>query len=74
MTATLDYLETDDYIAMAWLRAAPSPVFSLRADYDIDLFADFDEQHDRYCEANEGALCTGDGFRWNPELPALRFR
>lgn len=71
MTPT-EWLETDEYLEAAWRRSVPCPLISLRGDFDVEIFAEFSEQHEHWCKDSD-SLCTGDGFRWKPTLPALRF-
>lgn len=70
--AAIAYLESDIRMAGVWRRSAPDPLISLRAHFELDIFTTFDEQHDLWCKDGD-SLCTGDGFRWKPSMPALRF-
>jgi hypothetical protein len=71
--AAVAYLEHGEYDAHGWRRAITLPLVELRGDFDVDIFSNFDDQHDRWCK-NADSLCSGDGYRWNPAAPTLRFR
>lgn len=65
MNSAVAYLESDqEYIETAWERGLPYTLVDLR---DPDMPWD-----ECACKEND-YLCTGDGFRWTPWLPELRF-
>lgn len=66
------YLESADYERAGWLRGVPYSLMEMRGLFDGDSSFPIDEHHDALCDKYE-ALCTGDGFRWSPDLPELRF-
>lgn len=60
------YLESGEYDENGWQRGLPFPLIDVR-----DQFA-ATECRDMYMSSSS-FLCTGDGFRWTPDLPRLRF-
>lgn len=70
----VDFIESDtEYTeSMSW-QAVTFDLIGIRGDFDTDIFATFDQQHE-IVGCPDDYLCTGDGFRWTPEVPALRFR
>lgn len=73
LAAALAYLEHGEYEATGWQRAVTMPLMELRGDFEMEHFSSFDEQCEHWCEGVD-SLCSGDGFRWNPAAPTLRFR
>lgn len=80
MHPAIVYLETDpEYIKRALDAAMPYTLVDIRDPYDDDAIS----QPGTECLCDDLAflpavmrdvLCTGDGFRWNPELPILSFQ
>lgn len=68
MNAAVAYLETDtEYLEIAWEQGIPYTLVDLRDAFGADFPSD-------ECACDESDyLCTGDGFRWTPWLPELRF-
>lgn len=71
--AAIDYLESTEYHLHGWRHGLPYPLMELVQPFASDLNGeDVDEHDDALCDRCE-SLCTGDGFRWVPGLPELRF-
>lgn len=78
MTQTVEYLESVEYASLHHPHAVPGRLLSIAGHFwserDESLIGVSDLPHDEaLCNASE-ALCTGDGFRWQPGTPELRFR
>ena len=72
MNAAVAYLESDEeYLEIGWERGLPLVLIDFRSTFDPDLL--WDECNCHAYDFNDTYLCTGDGFRWSPAVPALRF-
>lgn len=72
MSTAVAYLESPEYVGNAWRRSVPGPPIEVRGLFESDLNDNPDVHDDLLCEKYE-SLCTGDGFRWSPALPVVRF-
>lgn len=67
------YLETDPhYLENGWKGAVIRTLVELCRAFDPDPLTG-DECLCVLDSSDSDYLCTGDGFRWNPLLPVLRF-
>lgn len=78
LISPVQYLESPRYEHLEHPNAIPSPLLTIAGHFwserDDAFIGMADLPHDdQLCKASK-ALCTGDGFRWTPDTPELRFR
>jgi hypothetical protein len=73
VSTALAYLESLEYTGNGWRHGLPYSLMEIRGQFECELNDEDPDTHDDLLCDEVESLCTGDGFRWHPALPALRF-